>query len=168
MFSVWVANTCGVKGGFNTPKSICLGVNQKQIESLKIASCFWGLRYPVMSFKGSDLSLALFPSLGGRVYNEFRKGHIHILSLLPMSHLLSRKKGGENKFQTPFPPFPPPVLFRVNQKWQFLVYILGQIIFSAPSLKMPVRDLPAGFGEEEQFGGFLPVPVVGRWEHLCP
>lgn len=48
--SVWVAHTCGEKGGFNTPKSICLGINQKQFESLKIASCLWGLRHPVMSF----------------------------------------------------------------------------------------------------------------------
>lgn len=68
------------------------------------------------------------------------------------------KKGEKSKFQTPFPPFPPPVLLTVNQKWQFLVYILGSIIFSAPSLKMLVRDLPAGIGEEEQFRGFYQFP----------
>lgn len=45
------------KAGFNTPKSICLGINQnsekndlKRFPSLKSASCFWGPRHLAMSF----------------------------------------------------------------------------------------------------------------------
>lgn len=49
-------------------------------------------------------------------------------------------------------PFPPPVLLTVKPKWLgvFSVYLVGELIFSDPSLKMLVRDL-AGFGKLQPF-----------------